>query len=343
MIKFPNELQRQDDALTLPEVDGFTNISHLDPAAQFQLLHAREQVLRARQLVDYRLFFLRGGSHAAVLAQMRDLQELDWDVDGTLNDVGGRRLFLPNLLLLQEAERRAFRNVVYTGRHFHQVQELRDNHPDGFGVHTEYIEQGFFKMNGTGGADHHLGNTELEEHITAVREHFERVLPGIAAAHNVRFVVTSSDGYAEAHRSMASFDVIDPRTGLKILPDQFEVHERVSGALRESWQEVDPSFRRAVPGTSSTGTIEFALRGINKARAKRKHKRNYAVQPGQSSYAGDSSNDQEILQQFPEDLGVVVMNPHTKLTLLEHAKLATVGVGNAVPFLRKVLATKNGD
>jgi len=313
------------------DVQLFNDLRHLSAEEQTKFLLEREAQMRVAGTIDTNVYLLRGKMES-VLAHMRNVEEGMFDVDGTLTGIGTRTLEQKNIEGIQRLRETDMTATGITGRHHGQVAELWQNHPEGTGIDTWLIEQGFYKTAPGMAPEYFAGSPALEKYVTDVRTKMAQHLPILEAEHGIQFVTTSAVGYPEAHKSMYSLDAHHPGTDQKITNSA--QHDQILGQFREIWRGYDPEGITAKTGTSSIGTFEWTVDGINKEVGILEHLNQTGRNPSRIAIFGDSGNDLAAFQSLNDYLKVVIMNPHTKQPLVQNSHLATVGIGNAAPILR---------
>lgn len=300
-------------------------------------MRALEEKHRTEHTIDTNVYLV--GQRAREV--LDNLHTIEWglhDVDGTHTSVGGHRLHDDNIDSLEALTDAGVRNVAVTGRHQWQVEEVIANHPDRTPFKEWLIEQGFFRRTEDGTIELFEGTEAIAHNVDAVRRSLEPFLATLEEVHGIRFETTSMRGegtlqYPHAHRTMYSIDALQ-HDGRKI--DDSMKHEDILAHLTNLWRDHDPSFAIAKPGTSSTGTFEFTPDGLNKEGAVRRYLLERNVQAPTAAYFGDSGNDLPVFRGIPELQRFVIVNPHTKDVLIEHADVATVGIANAAPILQRM-------
>ncbi len=313
--------------------DSIIDLTHLSSDDQYRMLHDKEEQTRLSGTIDEKIYILRGNVDE-VLGSLGHVQLGLHDIDGTHTTVGGHRLHESNVRGLKRLGETRMKNIAVTGRHQGQVEEVLDNHPEGTGIDSWLLEQGFFLRTGRFESELFEGREEIANRVVLVRELVSATLQQLEAAHGIRFETTSlRDGkqelYPHAHKTMYSVDA--HRDGVKISDPG--LHEAVLATLTEFWQGIDADGAIAHNGTSSIGTYEWTPDGLNKEGAVRRVLSDEQVKAERALYLGDSGNDRVVFEHIPGMVTGAIVNPHTNESLIRHARLATVGTANAAPIL----------
>lgn len=331
--------QPTDDETLLNTYDAI-DLRELDAENQTKYLLWCEEQMRLRNRINTKIYLLRGNAHD-VLMGLSDVQVGLHDIDGTHTTVGGHRLFEENITGLKAMGEVGIQNFAVTGRHLWQVEELIENHPEGTGFsHDQWLtEQGFFIRRAKGEVEYFEGTAEIENRVAIVREKIEPVLQHLEQQHGIRFETTSlRDGkgalYPHAHKTMYSVDA--HRGYNKITDAEQTLHDRIMDVLGNRWIQQDPNGAIAKLGTSSTGTFEFTPDGLTKEGSVRALINRLGIGYKNGLYLGDSGNDVPVFQNISGLRKGVIVNPHTKASLIGYADIATVGIGNAGPILNAV-------
>ncbi len=338
-MTLPTLAQPTDDTELLSEQRA-TDLRGLNAENQTSYLLWREEQMRSRGRIDAGIYLLRGNADE-VLNGLGEVEAGLHDIDGTHTTVGGHRLFDQNIRGLKAMNETGVQNFAVTGRHLWQVEELIDNHPKGTGFnHDQWLtEQGFFIRTGKGQVEYFEGTAEIEDRVAIVREKIDPILRQLEAAHGIRFETTSlRDGngelYPHAHKTMFSVDA--HRGTSKITDSERALHDEIMTILGEEWVLQDPNNMIAKLGTSSTGTFEFTPDGLDKEGSVRALINRLRIPYRSGLYLGDSGNDVPVFRNIPDLRKGVIVNPHTKQSLIEKADIATVGIGNAGPIMEAV-------
>ena len=320
-------------------VNGEVDLRHLSAAQQGELLRSIEIQHRALGTID-NYVYLVGKNAREVLNAMSRIELGLHDVDGTHTIVGGHRLHPENVDGLKRAAATGVHNVAVTGRHRWQVEEIVEKDPDAFD--ESLLEQGFYRRRKDGTVELFEGTEAIAHNVEHVRATMAPYLGDMEKEHGVRFETTSLRGedgkrYPHAHKTMYSLDALRS-DGLKI--DDLGLHERIQAQMKGIWRDQDPAFAIAKPGTSSTGTFEFTPDGLDKEGAVRRYLIERGVPAEAAAYFGDSSNDLSVFHGIPQLSRFVVVNSHTKDSLIESADVATVGTANAKPVLDRLVRAR---
>ncbi len=316
------------------------DLRELNAAEQTRYLLENEKCMQTLNQVNSNLYVLRGNMDD-VLGGLCEVEAGLHDIDGTHTTVGGHRLFDRNIIGLTSMRETGVQNFAVTGRHLWQVEELIENHPEGtgFGDNQWLTEQGFFIRTGKGQVEYFEGTAEIEDRVAIVRAKIDPVLRQLEVAHGIHFETTSlRDGngelYPHAHKTMLSVDA--HRGASKITDTERALHEQIMTVLGEEWTLQDPNNMIAKLGTSSTGTFEFTPDGLTKEGSVRALINRLGIRYQNGLYLGDSGNDVPVFQNIAGLRKGVIVNPHTKESLIGNADIATVGIANATPILEAV-------
>lgn len=319
------------------ETGTFLDLRELNAEAQTEFLLGKE--LESRERPNNNIYLLRGDI-SATLHKLTGIKTGLHDIDGTHTTVGGHRMFNQNIRGLQNLERQGVTNVAVTGRHLWQVEELISNHRNQLGISRWLVEQGFYERTGPGEVEYFQGSHEIENCVAGVRDQMADILGMLEEEHGIRFVTTSASGenreaYPHAHRTMYSVDAERPGSG-KIGDSDKDLHHMILQTLGRQWQMRDPHAETAKLRTSSIGTYEWSPKNLSKQNAVEAMMKDLGTTQEETMYMGDSGNDIVVFESFDSITRVAVMNSHTNASLIRHADIATVGVGNASPVLELV-------
>lgn len=315
-------------------MNQLSDLTHLSSADQTVFLKDMEQRRREQDdHLDTTIYLLRGTAED-IRTRLLNIRIGFHDIDGTHTTVGGHRIFNESIQGLKEFTASGGENIAVTGRHQGQVEEVIANHPEGTGMDAWLMEQGFFLRTGAYEAVLFEGRPEIAHHVDQVRLRVKDLLADLERRYDIRFETTSlRDGnstlYPHTHKTMYSVDAV--RNGQKI--NDVALHDNILGALNSFWLEQDPEGAIAHAGTSSIGTYEWTPDGLNKEGSVRRMLLDRQAEAREGIYLGDSGNDLPVFRNIDGLMKGVIINPHTNDSLIAHADIATVGIGNGAPIL----------